>query len=94
MKLHYFNSIKVRLKLAKAAGVSVGQLFQFHKGTIKTTILFRQVNQKTYFNSIKVRLKLRKRRAKICGGKFQFHKGTIKTSVVSSDISSSDISIP
>ena len=56
--LHYFNSIKVRLKLAlEELGQTVSQ-FQFHKGTIKTepqnTI---RTAQGTHFNSIKVRLK-------------------------------------
>ena len=33
-----FNSIKVRLKLTKGALRLLDLLFQFHKGTIKTSI--------------------------------------------------------
>ena len=35
-KFEYFNSIKVRLKPTYAAKYAVKQVFQFHKGTIKT----------------------------------------------------------
>ena len=55
-----FNSIKVRLKLlATLLGAGLGLLFQFHKGTIKTSIVITfTVIWISYFNSIKVRLKL------------------------------------
>ena len=33
---HYFNSIKVRLKLSIIQRIKEKFLFQFHKGTIKT----------------------------------------------------------
>ena len=38
LKIRYFNSIKVRLKLNRVHGSIGGDyLFQFHKGTIKTS---------------------------------------------------------
>ena len=33
-----FNSIKVRLRLLRGLGYSVDPKFQFHKGTIKTSV--------------------------------------------------------
>ena len=33
----YFNSIKVRLKPLRQGADKLAELFQFHKGTIKTT---------------------------------------------------------
>ena len=56
-------------------------LFQFHKGTIKTSKLFDGTLQDvSYFNSIKVRLKLMDYREYVQAlFEFQFHKGTIKT---------------
>ena len=37
--LHHFNSIKVRLKPYNMQAQGAQQLFQFHKGTIKTCLL-------------------------------------------------------
>ena len=55
-------------------------LFQFHKGTIKTTFhLSFLSSSKGYFNSIKVRLKLKIVIKVLIYALFQFHKGTIKT---------------
>ena len=56
------------------------QVFQFHKGTIKTLATILPYWALRYFNSIKVRLKrivpfFTKRLINV----FQFHKGTIKT---------------
>ena len=36
---HDFNSIKVQLKLPEASPLILAPIFQFHKGTIKTSIL-------------------------------------------------------
>ena len=59
----------------------IHELFQFHKGTIKTyyekNYALRQVN----FNSIKVRLKLIVMLNITFRDVFQFHKGTIKTTI-------------
>ena len=79
--MHYFNSIKVRLKLT--AGTIDGDVyveFQFHKGTIKTDAFNTSTaDRKTDFNSIKVRLKQKEELFSSCPDEFQFHKGTIKT---------------
>ena len=55
------------------------QAFQFHKGTIKTTLTIKTRLRRIYFNSIKVRLKLILIIFLQLVLKFQFHKGTIKT---------------
>ena len=82
MQLSYFNSIKVRLKLFILHSLFGYNLFQFHKGTIKTQGDTPIQRQDRNFNSIKVRLKQVDEH--ITGGvtlKFQFHKGTIKTTI-------------
>ena len=53
--------------------------FQFHKGTIKTSILYILSFCKCHFNSIKVQLKLNAAKKQLSVTEFQFHKGTIKT---------------
>ena len=53
--------------------------FQFHKGTIKTLILYFPKVLCANFNSIKVRLKQTAYDSFEGGFLFQFHKGTIKT---------------
>ena len=59
------------------------QIFQFHKGTIKTHPLTLSVYLSTYFNSIKVRLKhILKVIISTHKPIFQFHKGTIKTQIL------------
>ena len=64
----------------KYSKLTYNDLFQFHKGTIKTYKHGRLSVNGADFNSIKVRLKLSllsfvgKRKKQ-----FQFHKGTIKT---------------
>ena len=54
-------------------------VFQFHKGTIRTSHALPTDTPSSHFNSIKVRLE----RAAVGdgqrGGRFQFHKGTIRT---------------
>ena len=55
--LFNFNSIKVRLKLAEVRKHEGWQLFQFHKGTIKTRFIYTNIKSLQDFNSIKVRLK-------------------------------------
>ena len=55
-------------------------MFQFHKGTIRTGILFFQVLASCMrFNSIKVRLELLPSLGRTKSVWFQFHKGTIRT---------------
>ena len=53
--------------------------FQFHKGTIRTSMLLHSDFYLLYFNSIKVRLELNIISRKKSSRKFQFHKGTIRT---------------
>ena len=53
-----FNSIKVRLEHADFASQVLAQLFQFHKGTIRTNQNTMIISLILYFNSIKVRLEL------------------------------------
>ena len=52
-----FNSIKVQLKLVGAEDAVTVTSFQFHKGTIKTSIAETTAVACSYFNSIKVQLK-------------------------------------
>ena len=52
----YFNSIKVRLELGVIAVLMYVVLFQFHKGAIRTFIVFGSLSGDFNFNSIKVRL--------------------------------------
>ena len=75
-----FNSIKVRLKPFFNSYPDSFEVFQFHKGTIKTGSFRKEISQVLlYFNSIKVRLKQFPKRDKSGVTIFQFHKGTIKT---------------
>ena len=53
-----FNSIKVRLEHMFPSELLTQILFQFHKGTIRTTCLLSTDKQYGNFNSIKVRLEL------------------------------------
>ena len=53
----YFNSIKVQLERSAASAKLLQLLFQFHKGTIRTSLPFyRHSRIFRYFNSIKVQL--------------------------------------
>ena len=54
-------------------------VFQFHKGTIKTKYFTDEKITYYYFNSIKVQLKLNRFNYLPWLCQFQFHKGTIKT---------------
>ena len=75
-----FNSIKVRLELEYIVQYVEENVFQFHKGAIRTLQASGNLNGRTYFNSIKVRLELRTLKAcPISFGVFQFHKGAIRT---------------
>ena len=61
MNNRYFNSIKVRLELNDSADNTQGAiLFQFHKGTIRTSFILSLHVDFVHFNSIKVRLEPRK----------------------------------
>ena len=88
--LLYFNSIKVRFELCKGSPESSTKPFQFHKGTIRTSICcvpaFFQV---AYFNSIKVRLERSSQNWTYSHFPlFQFHKGTIRTHTRTSCVNS------
>ena len=75
-----FNSIKVRLELpGGSVDTSSGQVFQFHKGTIRTTIKVDRIKLEGHFNSIKVRLEPLMVTPEGKLSAFQFHKGTIRT---------------
>ena len=52
-----FNSIKVQLKLEADTWKKQHEVFQFHKGTIKTLAKSVYNGEVTNFNSIKVQLK-------------------------------------
>ena len=54
-------------------------IFQFHKGTIKTSVRGLNRCRICNFNSIKVRLKHNSSAINVAYVGFQFHKGTIKT---------------
>ena len=95
LRLSDFNSIKVRLKLGAVKDGISSLLFQFHKGTIKTSPPCITISTSSNFNSIKVRLKLQGRAALLnAQNLFQFHKGTIKTVVSDVDFAFALISIP
>ena len=53
-----FNSIKVQLERFLSAISRYRLQFQFHKGTIRTIVVFRFWIMLMYFNSIKVQLEL------------------------------------
>ena len=85
-----FNSIKVRL--IRILGDDYQQIivFQFHKGSINTTVLAGCAALLCSFNSIKVRLIPTCEHDLICEFVFQFHKGSINTDA-GLPVSSSDI---
>ena len=56
IELFNFNSIKVQLELIDRSFVPRFELFQFHKGTIRTVKLIDSVCWLSNFNSIKVQL--------------------------------------
>ena len=75
-----FNSIKVRLEQLTPSSVVYSDQFQFHKGTIRTSIKTVQRHRENInFNSIKVRLEPKGGTADAPTLRFQFHKGTIRT---------------
>ena len=82
--LHNFNSIKVRLKLYDRINIIIFQtLFQFHKGTIKTSDILAVPSPLDVFQfhkgTIKTPLGIVSFPLILI---FQFHKGTIKTLVL------------
>ena len=56
VKLDNFNSIKVQLEPINAYVTANPDLFQFHKGTIRTILSYVILPTLRYFNSIKVQL--------------------------------------
>ena len=89
-----FNSIKVRLERLLLRYIVKVLIFQFHKGTIRTTILTTLTSSTQNFNSIKVRLELGALLHRLYDSTFQFHKGTIRTDDVSPCEKAAEISIP
>ena len=77
----YFNSIKVQLEPQGFHCVVIHQQFQFHKGTIRTTVAKALRRFDIHFNSIKVQLEpsIPSHQCPL-STVFQFHKGTIRTS--------------
>ena len=90
-----FNSIKVQLELLRVAFVALINLFQFHKGTIRTDDANVPAVRVPNFNSIKVQLEQENAHSNQHEQrKFQFHKGTIRTSEMERTQRSVYISIP
>ena len=89
-----FNSIKVQLEHLRTCVVRSMELFQFHKGTIRTLNMICISLVLSDFNSIKVQLEL-SAIGSIAGGLlFQFHKGTIRTFHLTDFKDAEYISIP
>ena len=77
---HHFNSIKVRLKHSSNILTTLMNLFQFHKGTIKTLYRSFCTFALVEFQFHKGTIKTPHRNRCLCdSSQFQFHKGTIKT---------------
>ena len=89
-----FNSIKVRLEPVKEIPRDHHDLFQFHKGTIRTPSLNFSIFQVFHFNSIKVRLEPTHLAFGAATALFQFHKGAIRTNLAATFFTCSEISIP
>ncbi len=58
LKLRDFNSIKVQLEPMFSPSSILLSVFQFHKGTIRTSAKVARVTSLFHFNSIKVQLEL------------------------------------
>ena len=56
LPLPHFNSIKVQLELSSSTSHTCNRIFQFHKGTIRTSFILLGPSLVMYFNSIKVQL--------------------------------------
>ena len=89
-----FNSIKVQLEQYRGKPRKQPSVFQFHKGTIRTSDLKKHYSELAHFNSIKVQLERETTHAMMMNNPFQFHKGTIRTGGVKSSSVRSIISIP
>ena len=75
-----FNSIKVRLEQTSAHCLVLIPLFQFHKGTIRTIVLFVHLVNKRLFQFHKGTIRTyRSLYYQTYLPLFQFHKGTIRT---------------
>ena len=76
----HFNSIKVRLEHSCGNIKKCLQLFQFHKGTIRTIIGFSYVYEAPTFQFHKGTIRTEKKKHHLSYlNTFQFHKGTIRT---------------
>ena len=79
-----FNSIKVRLERSMTEPVMLAhEVFQFHKGAIRTERNKHTTRSVGSFNSIKVRLEQTERQIRAFDAAFQFHKGAIRTAILS-----------
>ena len=90
----HFNSIKVQLEQLPMFNLISSDVFQFHKGTIRTAYYSGKRNIYHNFNSIKVQLELEVNGKEMTVYEFQFHKGTIRTPDTTIDSFFVPISIP
>ena len=75
-----FNSIKVRLERFKASAPSTIPIFQFHKGTIRTSVISSNTFHVQIFQFHKGTIRTHSCDATVYNlSVFQFHKGTIRT---------------
>ena len=80
MENKHFNSIKVRLEPLVADALKKKDLFQFHKGTIRTASLNRAYLPTMPFQFHKGTIRtLYQEMFTLLTEQFQFHKGTIRT---------------
>ena len=80
MLINYFNSIKVRLEHLLNIHLNKIQVFQFHKGTIRTLFPYEKVRYYAIFQFHKGTIRTRFFRiTEYRKHQFQFHKGTIRT---------------
>ena len=95
IKSRNFNSIKVRLKREEGWESESKGIFQFHKGTIKTTYTLGLNSKCSLFQFHKGTIKTRHACFGVIGARrFQFHKGTIKTGKSALSLRLFHISIP
>ena len=76
----HFNSIKVRVKRQMRQRMLMTTVFQFHKGTIKTSFSQFTIFLSAWFQFHKGTIKTARMDGRLnLPSTFQFHKGTIKT---------------
>ena len=78
----HFNSIKVQLEHSKLTNTSAISLFQFHKGTIRTSLLAVHTYLTNVFQFHKGTIRTKPDETNENSlFIFQFHKGTIRTTL-------------